>query len=334
MSSPEAPETCGHEARPRRLCDLCEVTGRAFLACSLACLDHHIAEAHAALAPEPSSERARSYARALNRRFPDSWAGYAGHRARVTAAIAELPRGAELCLLGAGNCNDLELEQLAQWFSELHLVDLDGEALERARDRQPAAVRAKLVLHPDVDFSGVIEHLDAWGERFPERTELGPIAVEAAQGIVRGLGRSFPATVSACVLSQLAAPFQRAWVTSRANWADLLSVVGAVHLATLAGATRAGGRCLLVFDTASSRETPELSALNGRSTEELEAFVASARAAGKLALRNAPSDLLAQLSSPGLKTLVADPAVGRPWLWQLGADTQLVYSLTFSHPRG
>ncbi|HEX3849739.1 MAG TPA: hypothetical protein VHW01_02165 [Polyangiaceae bacterium] len=332
MDTPNSPDNCGHEAPPHRLCDLCEARGDAFLACSLACLDRHIAAAHAELAPEPSAVRARSYARALNRRFPDSWAGYAGHRERISALLSELPRGTELCVFGAGNCNDLELDQLAAWFSEIHLVDLDGEALERARDRQTAAVRAKIVLHPDVDFSGVIEHLDDWGERFPERTELGRTAVNAAQEIVRGLGRSFPATLSSCVLSQLAAPFQRAWITSRANWADLLSVVSAVHLATLAGATRAGGHGLLVFDTSSSKDTPELAELRGRSREELEAFIEQARAAGTLHLRNSPRELVAQLSAPGLKSLVAETSIGSPWLWQLGADTQLVYSLAFTHP--
>ena len=326
------PERCAHEAKPRRLCDVCEAAGRTFLACSLACLDHHLSADHAELAPASSAERAHEYASALNRRFPDSWAGYAEHRQRVTELIGGLPRGAELCVLGAGNCNDLELEQLSAWFSQIHLADLDGEALERARDRQSASVKAKLHLQAELDFSGLIEHLDDWGEQFPDRAELGRSAVMAAQGIVQRLGQNFPAVVSTCVLSQLAAPFQRSWITSRSNWGDLLSAINAVHLATLAGATRSGGRGLLIFDTSSSKDTPALGAQHGKTAEQLEAFIDEALADGSLYLKHQPQQLLAQLSSPGLRSLVSEPRIGVPWLWRLGQDTQLVFSLEFSHP--
>ena len=314
------------------MCDVCEADGHNFLACSLECLNRHLSEVHGEPAPHVSAERARGYARELNRRFPDSWESYAGHRKRVTELIGELPRGAELCVFGAGNCNDLELEQLASWFSEIHLLDLDGEALERSRDRQSAVVKAQLVLHPDVDCSGMLAHLDDWGERFPDRNQLAESAVAAAQDIVRGLRRNFPAVVSTCVLSQLALPFQRAWITSRSNWGDLLSTINAVHLATLAGSTSPGGRGLIVFDTSSSKDTPALAEQRGRSTEELEEFVSEARAAGGLGLRPDPRDLLRQLSAPGLRALVGGAELGSPWLWHLGSDTQLVYSVGFGHP--
>jgi hypothetical protein len=136
----------------------------------------------------------------------------------------------------------LDLDRLASGFRELHLLDLDGEALARERDRQAAAVREKIVLHDFVDASGLLEHIDTWGDRFPERSELARVAVEAAQRIVHGLGRSFPAAVSSCLLSQLALPFQRSWLTSRGNSTDLLSTISAIHLATLAGAMREDAR--------------------------------------------------------------------------------------------
>ena len=323
-------ETCGCSARPKRLCDDCEARGRSFLACSLACLERHRTALHADLT-EDSLARAHGHVRAHNQRFSPSWDASESHRARLMALIAELPQRAELCVFGAGDANDLELERLAGMFSELHLVDLDGEALTRARDRQASAMRAKIVLHERVDASGLLEHLDAWGERFPERTELARVAVEAAQSIVHGLGLSFPAVVSTCLLSQLALPFQRAWLTSRGNWTDLLSTINAIHLATLAGSTRSGGRCLLAFDVASSRETPALAEQQGRGPDELAEFVSEARRAGGLHLRPEPRSLLAQLTSPGMKSLVAEPRLTEPWLWQLEGDTELVYGLIFSH---
>ncbi|HEY0467695.1 MAG TPA: hypothetical protein VGC79_26020 [Polyangiaceae bacterium] len=326
-----ASENCGCSAPRRRLCDECEAGGASFFACSLACLDRHRHAAHAHSAQD-SLARVHAQLRAHNRKFSNSWQAYESHRQRLMALIAELPQGAELCVFGAGACNDLELERLAGTFSEIHLLDLDGEALTRARDRQAPATRAKIVLHERVDASGLLEHLDTWGDRFPERAELARVAVEAAQSIVHGLGRSFPAVVSTCLLSQLALPFQRAWLTSRGNWRDLLSTLSAIHLATLAGSTRAGGRCLLAFDVASSRDTPALAEQGERAPDELAEFVLEAQAAEGLHLRPDPSSLIAQLSSPGMKSQVSEPELHAPWLWQRDGDTELVYGLTFAHP--
>jgi len=323
-------ERCGCAAPRKRVCDDCEASGASFLACSLVCLDRHRALCHQNFA-EDSLARASAHTRAHNRQFTGSWAAYQSHRQQLMALISELPQGAELCVFGAGECNDLELDRLAGSFREIHLVDLDGEALTRARDRQAAAARAKIVLHDGVDASGLLEYLDAWGDGFPERDQLARVAVEAAQSIVHALGLSFPAVVSSCLLSQLVLPFQRAWLTSRGNWTSLLSTLSAIHLATLAGSTRAGGRCLLAFDVASSRDTPALAEQQGRAADELAEFVLEARALGGLALRPDPASLIAQLSSPGMMSLVSEPRLAEPWLWQRGADTKLVYGLTFSH---
>jgi hypothetical protein len=292
-------------------------------------LAQHVCAEHAPLATTTSAQRAQARVSELNRRLPDSWADNAEHRQHVSALIFDLPRGTELCVLGAGNCTDLELEQLSAWFSRIHLADLDGEALERARDRQSLAVRAKLHLHEDLDFSGVLEHLDDWGEQFPDRAELERAAMFAAQSIVRSLGQSFPAVVSACVLSQLAAPFERSWITSRGNWGELLSALNAIHLATLAGATRSGGRALLIFDSATSKDTPALGAQHGKTSQQLAAFLDSALDEGSLYLKHQPEQLLAQLSSPGLKGLVSAAEIGAPWLRRVGHGTELVFSLAF-----
>ena len=324
-------ERCACAAPSKRLCDECESAGRSYSACSLACLERHRTVVHAG-STEGSVARAAAYVRELNRGLSGSWSAYSGHRARLGSLIAELPQGGELCVFGAGNANDLELDALVTRFREVHLVDLDAEALHRARDRQPMAVRAKIVLHEHVDGSGVLEFLDAWGDHFPDRGELARVATEAAQSIVHNLGLAFPAVVSSCLLSQLALPFERAWLTSRANWADLLSTISAIHLATLAGSTRSGGRCLLAVDVASSRDTPALADQHDRRGDELSELVAEARAAGGLQLRPDPRALLARLSAPGMKALVARPELSEPWLWQRGSVTELVYGLTFSHP--
>lgn len=323
-------ERCACSSAPKRLCDDCEAVGANFVACSLACLDRHRAEVHGA--SSDSVARAQARLRQENRRASARRAPDLEHRGRLTSLLTGLPQGNALCVFVAGNADELDLERLAAHFREIHLVDLDPEALARARDGQAEAVRRKLVLHEEVDASGLLEHLDAWGEHFPERSELARVATEAAQSLVHRLGATFPAVASVCALNRLAWPFERAWLTSRNNWAALLGTIRAIHLATLAGAARSAGRCLLACDVASSRDMPALAEQHSRAPDELSEFVHDALEAGVLSLRPDPSTLLAQLGSPGMRALVSEPRLSEPWLRRRDADTDLVYALFFDRP--
>jgi hypothetical protein len=294
-------QSCGCAAAPRRLCDVCEAPA-SFLACGASCLERHRAACHGA-APADAPSRARQFAAAFNRRFPDSRDRYAPHRRRLMAWVGAEPQGS-IAVLGAGNGSDLDLEQLARTFARVHLIDLDGDALERLRERQPAAVRERLLLHGDLDLSGLLDRLDIWGESFPGASELGRAAVSAAQGVVKRLDGSFDVVLSTCVLSQLALPFQRAWVAPVQNWKNLMSALTAVHLATLAGSLKPGGRALLAFDVSSAQQTPELA-----------------------------DNVLLQIRAPGLASLVAEPRLLAPWLWDVGPAVQRVHGLEFSRPR-
>ena len=63
---------------------------------------------------------------------------FRGHRQQLTALILQTAPAApsgRLCVLGAGNAYDLELEALLAAFAEVHLVDIDAHALARARTR-------------------------------------------------------------------------------------------------------------------------------------------------------------------------------------------------------
>jgi hypothetical protein len=326
-------DACGCGGAPRRLCDVCYSTEQVFLACSGECLGRHREARHPEHAGLDAVARARAFAESVNGRFPDNWQRYAPHRHRLMQLVEEAGTGGKLggrlAVFGAGNASDLELSWLVERFDEVHLIDLDGAALERARARHAVAYPERLVLHPGVDLSGFLEQLDPWAERFPEPAELGARAVEAAGKLVRELGR-FDVTLSTCVLSQLGLPFRRAWVTSRAAWAHLSSAITGVHLATLAGATSRAG--VLVCDVATTQRAPELDAYRERPSVELAAFVAEQQAKGLLGLNPDPRSLQAWLEAPGLRGLVSAPSLVEPWLWDLGDVRQLVYALTFRHP--
>lgn len=312
------------------MCEVCLDVGEPvhpFLACSLACLTDHQTEAHAELEERGAAARVADYQARVNRNVANNREWYAGHRAQVTALVGAASRGGDVGVLGAGNGSDLDLPALAERFATLHLVDLDGEALERCRAGAPPALRPRLVLHPDVDLSGFTEHLDDWGEAFPTEAELGRAAQPAIHGILRRLGRTFDVVVSTCALSQLAAPYHRAWILPASDWANLHAAVTAVHLATLVGATKPGGSGILIFDVLSSRSIPALRDLDGAQPEAVAAF-AERHTSGGGRMDPEPAGLLARLA--GLGRLARAPRLTAPWLWNIGAETQLVYGLVFS----
>jgi hypothetical protein len=296
------------------------------MACSGDCLARHQAAAHPQAAPGNAAGRARAFVGSINGRFPDNWERYAPHRHQLMRLVESVGTGGKLAVLGAGNASDLELGWLVERFDEVHLVDIDAEALERARARHAISHPERLVLRPVVDLSGLLGHLDDWGDDFPEPAELGRVAVQAAAQLVRELGR-FDVTLSTCVLSQLLLPFRRTWVASRTTWGHLTSAVTSVHLATLAGMT--GRAAVLACDVQTSERVPELDRFRGSSSAELGKFVSAGVSAGSFALHPDPRSLVTWLGAPGLLPLVREPRLTDPWLWDLGEVRQLVYGLIF-----
>jgi hypothetical protein len=326
----------------RRACDVCAGPGGLFAACSLTCLDRHLADRHLGdpVARQSTELRARQFLGSVNRRLAGSWQRYQDHRAQVmalalaaeTEPAATAASGGAIAILGAGNGSDLDLPRLADTFREVHLFDLDGEALERARQELPAPVRERVIAHAPVDLSGFMNRLDEWGQAFPDDAVLNRSAFAAARAIPAGLGRTFDVVLSTGSLSQLIVPFQRALITSQFNWQRLDAALTAVHLATLVDATRPGGRAVLVFDVLSSKDAPALSALARRGVEGLEPAVDALAATGLIALRPHPMTLLQQLQVPGMAPMVQAARLTAPWLWNLGDAVQLVYGLEFRRP--
>lgn len=321
---------CGCSKLPRRVCDICDANKVLFVACSRDCLERHHAGTHADQPNRDVVARALGFLTSMNARGAGNHARYAVHRERTMQLVPAVAEGATIGIYGAGDCSDVDLEGLARRFRSVHLIDLDGEALERARSRQHEEVRRKLVLHPGVDVSGVLCRLDEWGESFPERAKLERFAVTAARNVVATVGRTFDVTLSCCVLSQLVTPFHRAWVMRRSEWNNLVAMLRGVHLSTLAGTTCIGGTAILTFDVLSSADAPRLAELDPSEERSavLQSFVETFSARGGAPLDPLPHGLLEQVRV-GLASLTSSPRLSTPWLWDINGATQLVYGLVF-----
>lgn len=149
---------------------------RAFALLAAGC-SHPQKLAVAAEAMSADSQRC-SVSEESNRQTALAWDLYAPHRARVTSLLElqhrrvfhpagvsplqhvrdhPLPHG-RLCLLGAGNTNDVDLRRLLRRFEVIELVDIDGEALARGTTGQlPEAARRRIVMHGGIDLLGLDE---------------------------------------------------------------------------------------------------------------------------------------------------------------------------------
>jgi hypothetical protein len=313
---------CDCPAPARWLCPACPEGRTPFLACSRRCLARHHGAAHGGPDPEPVFARMQRELAQANRCAGDNWNLYAGHRARLASLTAAVQRGDGLCVLGAGNGDDLDLPLLARLFGEVHLVDLDGAALERARARQPPAVRARLRLHPGLDLGGVLADVEDWAEHFPDaagwRQRIAPVAGALADRI----GRRFDVVLSDCLISQLCVPLYRAIAARPPEWAAVMAAVGRLHLGTMRALLRPGGTGVLVGDfpfapPGSSRPAP--------GWDQLPAEVAARLASGVLSLRK--PDYLATLvqDTPDLDGARRT----EPWLWAQADAVSLAYALLF-----
>jgi len=327
QSAPEV-ETCGCTGPKRRVCDLCWSSKGGFLACSGACLQKHLTHLHGQASPSAEA-RAKAALSAMNLRDPGNWDRYAPHRRRLMNAVCTSKDRGNIGVFGAGNCADVDIETLSRAFKEIWLIDLDGAAIERARDALPSQLRERTHLCGELDMSGFLARLDEWGEGLPAPAVLAPQAVLSARQNLQRIGRTFDVVLSTCVLSQLVGPYHRAWAMPGDDWLSLRAATTAVYLATLIGATRSGGEGFLAFDVLSSSSVPAIAQMSGQSGEELDAFVARGQEAGLFELSPDPGELVGQLQSPGLSSLVAELDVTAPWLWDIGGALQVVYGLTF-----
>jgi hypothetical protein len=264
-----------------------------------------------------------------NRKSAGSWADFTGHRDKMSALIHQAG-GETLAVLGAGNCNDIDLAAVAPRFREVHLLDLDAEAVQRARARQPADIAAKLVVHAPLDFSGSYHRLAAVRNKPLTPAQLAGLPDEALARVLTalpGLPGHFDTVVSACCLSQIMHSCYLA--LGRHDQLDgIAAALARIHIRVLMSLVRPGGQALLVSDMVST-ETFPLEEMWG--AQPPGALLTELERTGNFLSGTAPTFIKRLLATdPVAAQLVGQPPrLGEPWLWRLGPDLSfLVYALS------
>lgn len=167
------------------------------------------------------------------------WKCYASHRRHSTRLILDAApaKPKRLCLLGAGNCNDVEMTALSANFGEIHLVDLDKTAVEQGLKRQFSGLQGKIMIHAPID-------LDA-DETISQLSTIG----------------NFDVVASICVLSQLidAIPHQE---MTKEEALPQIQKIRKRHFALLAQLAGTEGSIVIANEAVSSDSAPKVASVD------------------------------------------------------------------------
>lgn len=234
-----------------------------------------------------------------------------------------MPPG-RFCALGAGNCNDLELQQLLDHFREVHLVDIDPAALQAAANRQGVEGLPGLHLHAPTDLTGIAEIVSDWKVRRPSLADVRQ-AVEVLGRHAQPIDVAADVVVSSCLLSQLVGYATDALGGDKhPGFQPLVEAIRSRHLRLMAESLVPGGTGLLICDLVSSDSMDQLPRLPDH---HLPGLIEKLARDGNFFSGLYPSALLAACRKLPQMT---DIRLLSPWLWRLGPRrTFLVYAIRF-----
>src|SRR4051794_6391029 len=192
---------------------------------------------------------------AFNTSSRGQWAGFAEHRRGLARLLSGgvTAAGGRLGVLGAGNGNDLDLPALLSAHREVHLVDIDAEALALGAARQGVAGHPGLRLHGGVDVTATLGLLSGWASM----SALGPADFDAlaawpASRVAAFLPGGFDRVASTCLLSQVLETAAHTLGRGHRQLAEVQAALLAGHLRLMARLAAPGGEAVLVAEIVSS----------------------------------------------------------------------------------
>jgi hypothetical protein len=263
-----------------------------------------------------------------------AWDIFTSHRRRITELLqASLtPRRSRLCVLGAGNSNDLDLQVLLSCYREIHLVDLDAEALAQGVARQGLGGNGAIQLYGGLDVTGMLDKLGAWpADTVPEAADLVGFVEAPIRHVTTTLPLLFDVVASTCLLSQLMGSFVKAVGEHHPRFLELLQALRLGHLRLLTHLIAAGGAGLLVSDFVSSDSFAPLGAVP---EEELFHVLAQlVRERNFFHGVNPAAIAMVLRTDPVIASQLEQVEPLPPWRWNLGPRLYAVWAMIMKKRR-
>ena len=269
-----------------------------------------------------------------NRSTSRHWDLYEGHRQKVMALLHQVKGAskARLCILGAGNCNDIDLKQLLHWYAAIHLVDWDARSLQNGLKKQAIAPESVHV-HAGIELTGVARYMERWKKTTPSSTEIDEVVALLSAPIDIGIGGPFDVVLSGSLLTQLIELPVALLGLTHPRTVDVSLQIRAAHFRLMASLLAPGGTGVLVTELISSdtcealNHYPEdkLAELQGKLINEKNFFTGT----------NPNALTPAILAEPFIAPQLEQTALTLPWRWQIGpARSFLAYGFLFKKRKG
>jgi hypothetical protein len=254
----------------------------------------------------------------------ERWDRFRTHRERVTQLLVDAAaKDGSLCVLGAGNSNDLDLNVLLTPYRQIHLVDLDTDALRSGVSRQGCGNSERVRLHGDTDLTFIADRLANGTPEHPlSDAELDECLTFAATAPPLDLPAPFETVASVCLLTQLLGSVVMTLGENHPRYLEMTLRMRARHLTLLLELLRPGGTAILVLDFVSSLTCPELPRVFKSHLYDKAVQLVSQRnfftGVNPFIIRHLFE------SDAGLAPAVESVQMTDPWLWDFGPRVYLV----------
>ena len=253
------------------------------------------------------------------RLISDAAAGISARRS-TSAQSHEL---STITVIGAGNCQDIDLAALAMSFREVRLIDLDAVALEAAVSRLAGRHSSQIRVYAPIDIAAPLMSLSGFGSLDTAQRFEFLSAVESAE-----MPDSLPVSdvvVSTCLLSQLLDSASHIVPPESPDFLPVIQAVRRGHLLRLLRLTAPAGRVLLITDLVSSDTVPELAKTL---SAELPKLMFQCLQSGNFFSGLNPAVVQHDIQHiPSCIELCTSSRILPPWHWHLGPRSFAVYAV-------
>lgn len=275
----------------------------------------------------PSKQTMLEINQQRNRSTREASGSFSHHRQIVTEFVLRSSAAdkSKLCIFGAGNSNDLDLQAVVKRFAEIQLVDADPEALElsRLKYQQAATIQAREIklFCLTTDLTGLFEHLDAQSvpalDLLVEKSQQHQLPIPESQ---------FDCIASTCLFSQIVASLDARLGESSSLLLPLILETRRKHFELMIQHLRPGGQAVFISDFVSSVTWPELGALT---PEELNQTVLRVLEHGNFFTGCNPLAIVSLLRNDWFAARISNVLLSPCWRWDLGNKQMAVAAITF-----
>lgn len=264
---------------------------------------------------------------AFNLSSSNSWDAFASHRSQVTWLLKHGANSSRLCILGAGNCNDLDLTTLLQAHPEIHLVDIDVDALTQGVAKQNLTDHDHIHLHGGIDVTGMIDPMSHWSPNVTLSEADVAACIDAPTHCFEQLPGPFEVVASTCLLSQLIKSIVDTIGENHPQFVEVMQAIRLGHLRLLLKLMNSGGLGVLITDVVSSDSYPRLASVPAQNLSQV--LVQLVRQGNCFHGVNPAAIVNLFRQDPVFNQQVASLEPVGPWRWNFGPRHYVVIAVKF-----